>query len=128
MNQWHQADAPRGMPREEYGDLLEAGRGLNATAERCLLDVCERFSWKRRQSSWAMPTMEIEEWATLIEAARSQPPMVVKALTYRRAWNSACRAVQVSCDDGSDYVVKGSQVGRSAFNDQVVGRIALQLV
>ena len=54
-------------------------------------------------------------------------PMVVKALTYRRTWDSACRPVQVSCDDGNDYVVKGSQVGRSAFNDQVVGRIAMAL-
>lgn len=68
--------------------------------------------------------METEEWATLIQAANAREPMVVKAMTYRRFWDSSCRPVQVSCDDGNDYVVKGTQVGRSAFNDQVVGRIA----
>jgi len=71
--------------------------------------------------------METEEWATLFQEASALTPTVVKAHTYRRTWDSACRPVQVSCDDGNDYVVKGSQVGRSAFNDQVVARIALEL-
>jgi hypothetical protein len=71
--------------------------------------------------------MESEDWATLIQEASARVPMVVRAQTYRRTWNSACRPVQLSCDDGNDYVVKGAQVGRSAFNDQVVGRIARDL-
>jgi len=48
----------------------------------------------------------------------------VKAVTYRRTWDTTCRPVQVTCDDGNDYVIKGRNTGRSAFNDQVVGRIA----
>ncbi len=68
-----------------------------------------------------------EEWRRLFEVASQSKPNKTKAITYRRSWDSACRAVQVSCEDGNDYVIKGSQVGRSAFNDQVVGRIAWEL-
>ena len=71
--------------------------------------------------------MESNEWRTLFQASLTRDPMVTKALTYRRFWDSSCRPIHVSCDDGNDYVVKGAQVGRSAFNDQVVGRIASSL-
>jgi hypothetical protein len=71
--------------------------------------------------------MDEVDWTALIQTAQALEPTVVKAVTYRRSWDSACRPVHVTCDDGNDYVAKGSQVGRSAFNDQVVGRIANQL-
>lgn len=64
------------------------------------------------------------DWTSLFQNAQPEQPICTKAQTYRRSWESACRPVQVTCNDGHDYVVKGSQVGRSAFNDQVVGRIA----
>ena len=40
---------------------------------------------------------------------------------------SSCRPVHLACDDGQDYIVKGTQTGRSVFNDQVVGRIVFDL-
>jgi hypothetical protein len=71
--------------------------------------------------------MNPEEWKLLCEVGGQNKPKVTRAITYIRSWDSACRAVHVGCDDGNDYIVKGSQVGRSAFNDQVVGRIAWEL-
>ncbi len=55
----------------------------------------------------------------------ASPP---KAVTVIRKFDeSACRPVLVECDDGQLYVIKGSQTGRSAFNDNVVGRLAHSL-
>ena len=71
--------------------------------------------------------MNSEEWGFLFEVGGQNKPNVTRAMTYVRSWDSACRPVQVGCDDGNDYVVKGSQAGRSTFNDQVVGRIAWEL-
>ena len=51
------------------------------------------------------------DWASLLQAEKVDQPIVVKALTYLRFWDSACRAVHVSCDDGHDYVVKGPRSG-----------------
>lgn len=67
------------------------------------------------------------DWRGLLEDAGRKEPIGIRAITYRRSWESACHAVQVTAEDGYDYVIKGSQVGRSAFNDQVVGRIAWEL-
>jgi hypothetical protein len=71
--------------------------------------------------------MSPDEWKVLFKADGQNKPNVTKAITYIRSWDSVCRAVQVGYDDGNDYIIKGSQVGRSAFNDQVVGRIAWEL-
>lgn len=50
------------------------------------------------------------------------------ARTFLRVPNeSSCKTVHVEADDGEEYILKGSQTGRSAFNDQVVGRIAFNL-
>ncbi len=67
------------------------------------------------------------DWLDLIAASRQEPQRIVQAITYRRAWETSCRPVQVTCDDGQDYVIKGANTRRSAFNDQVVGRIAAAL-
>lgn len=45
----------------------------------------------------------------------------------KRFSESFCRPVLVECDNGETYVIKGTQSGRSAFNDNVVGRIANRL-
>lgn len=54
----------------------------------------------------------------------SLPKVVTVLHTYH---DSACRPALVECDDGEAYVIKGSQSGKSAFNDNVVGRIANRL-
>ncbi len=68
--------------------------------------------------------MDRPDWQSLIEESRLRGRRVVNAVTYRRTWDTTCQPVQVTCDDGHDYVIKGWNTGRSAFNDQVVGRIA----
>jgi hypothetical protein len=56
------------------------------------------------------------------------PHSLPKAVTVLRKFHdSACMPVLVECDDGELYVLKGSQTGRSAFNDNVVGRVAQSL-
>jgi hypothetical protein len=71
--------------------------------------------------------MNSDDWRLLFEVDGQNKPNIPNAVTYIRSWDSACRAVHLGCDDGNDYIVKGSQVGRSAYNDQVVGRIAWAL-
>lgn len=70
---------------------------------------------------------EHPDWGLLIAAARRQSQPIVQALTYRQTWGTACRPVRVTCNDRRDYVIKGANTGRSAYNDQVVGRIASAL-
>jgi hypothetical protein len=71
--------------------------------------------------------MNSDDWRHLFQVDGQNKPNIPNAVTYIRSWDSACRAVHLGCDDGNDYIVKGSQVGRSAYNDQVVGRIAWAL-
>jgi hypothetical protein len=64
-----------------------------------------------------------QDWELLFEKAKANEPIVVKAKTYRKSWPTFSKPVLVLCNDGKEYVVKGRQVGRAVFNDQVVGRL-----
>jgi hypothetical protein len=67
------------------------------------------------------------DWPTVIAAAMAGGAAPVSAKTYIRKWGSASRPIALSCDDGLVYVVKGSQAGRQAVNDHIVGHLGLAL-
>ena len=67
------------------------------------------------------------DWNVLIGAAVARRRSSVTALTYLRRWTTASQPVLLSCDDGRDYVVKGSQAGRMTVNDQIVARLGLAM-
>jgi len=56
-------------------------------------------------------------------AQQPQDPARVVAHTFRRAWGTASQPVLLACDDGREYVTKGSQVGRMVVNEHVVCRL-----
>jgi len=64
-----------------------------------------------------------QEWKDLIEEAEGWQPITVEAKTFHKSWDTSSRPVLLTCHDKQDYVVKGSQTGRSAFNEQVVARL-----
>jgi HipA-like kinase len=47
--------------------------------------------------------------------------------TFRRKWQSASRPVLLLCDDGKEYVVKGSHAGRQIVNDHIVAHLGAAL-
>lgn len=63
-------------------------------------------------------------WIEEIRAAQSTPPRVLAAELYLGQWDTSARPVLLTCADGRDYVVKGSNAGRKTVNDHVVGRLA----
>ena len=72
--------------------------------------------------------MPRENWDELITAALGSRPPAIRAHTYRRTFlTSSTPALLVCGDDNEEYVVKGSQVGRAIINDQIVGRLGMQL-
>jgi len=63
-------------------------------------------------------------WNQMIADAMADKVEVVSAHTYRgKKWDTYSKPVVLGCDDGSDYVVKGSQAGKAIVNEQVVGRL-----
>ncbi len=44
-------------------------------------------------------------------------------MTFRKKFSTYSRPVQVQCDDGLEYVLKGSHNGRSLVSEHVVGRL-----
>jgi len=67
------------------------------------------------------------EWERLRDAATATPPHLVEARAYRRSYSTLTKPVLLECADGMEYVVKGSQGGRSVFNEQVIGRLGTAL-
>jgi hypothetical protein len=67
------------------------------------------------------------EWERLLDDARATPPYTVRARTYRKSFPTLTKPVLLECEDGLEYVVKGSQGGRSVFNDQVIGKLGISL-
>ena len=68
-----------------------------------------------------------QEWESLLDAARASPTNPLVAQTYRKSYATLTKPVLLECDDGFEYVVKGSQGGRSVFNEQVIGRLGTAL-
>lgn len=70
--------------------------------------------------------MTPQEWVALFAQMKAdvgdiQTP---RAVTLLKAWPSASRPVAVRCDDGSEFVVKGLNVGAKPLaTEQVVGRL-----
>lgn len=62
-------------------------------------------------------------WIEAIRAEQLRPPKVVTGLIFLGGWETSARPVALTCDDGRDYVVKGSNAGRKTVNDQIVGRL-----
>ena len=72
--------------------------------------------------------MPSSNWEQMIAEAMTNPVSAVSAHTYRgKKWETFSKPIVLGCDDGKDYVVKGSQVGKAIANEQVVGRLGLQL-
>jgi hypothetical protein len=61
------------------------------------------------------------------QLASTRPTIVpvVNALTPLQSLKGSTQPVLVQCDDGHDYVIKGSQVGRSLIADHVVGALGV---
>jgi hypothetical protein len=68
-----------------------------------------------------------QEWDRLLDVARATPPNPVEARAYRKSYPTLTRPVLLACEDGLEYVVKGSQGGRSVFNEQVIARLGTTL-
>jgi hypothetical protein len=49
------------------------------------------------------------------------------AQTFMQAYSTASKPVLVRCDDGREYVVKGSQAGRMLVNDHLVAKLGALL-
>jgi hypothetical protein len=49
------------------------------------------------------------------------------AQTFMQAYSTASRPILVRCDDGREYVVKGSQAGRMLVNDHLVAKLGALL-
>lgn len=64
-----------------------------------------------------------DDWRQLIEYFAGRRRHSATAYTFLKKWGSASAPVQLRCDDGQEYVVKGPQTGRVAVNDQIVGRL-----
>lgn len=62
-----------------------------------------------------------ENWEQRILEAAPLKIRLIRAHTFRRAWESASRPRQLVCEDGHDYVVKGSHLKRTVVNDRLVG-------
>jgi hypothetical protein len=68
-----------------------------------------------------------DEWRALIEQARaSSRAAAVRAETFLKKWATASAPVLVRANSG-DYVVKGAQTGKQAVNDQIIGRLGMEL-
>jgi HipA-like protein len=66
-----------------------------------------------------------EDWAKLLKSVVTSMSAPVRAQTFVKKFPTASSPVLLRCDDGNDYVVKGSQAGRMIITDQVVGRIGI---
>ena len=66
------------------------------------------------------------DWHALIVAASKKQPDLVDAHTYLGKWKHS--AAKLGCSNGRSYAVKGTQVGRMAYNDQVAARFARVLL
>src|SRR5579872_5025551 len=63
------------------------------------------------------------QWQQLITAATANRPQSIMGETFFKKWNTASKPVRLGCSNGSTYVVKGPQMRRMAFNDQVSARL-----
>lgn len=64
------------------------------------------------------------QWIEAIRDAQTRPPRAVAAVSYLGRWETSSSPVLLGCSDGRDYAVKGSNAGKKAVNDQVIGRLA----
>jgi hypothetical protein len=68
-----------------------------------------------------------DEWAQLLKQARGDVTEIQypRAITFLKSWPTFSKPVCVRCDDGSEYVLKGTNVdGKAIVTEQVVGRLA----
>jgi hypothetical protein len=68
-----------------------------------------------------------KRWRSLLEDSTAQREKPLRAITFRQGWSTKARPVQVKCDDGNEYVVKGQQAGRQIVNDQIVARLGMAI-
>jgi hypothetical protein len=72
--------------------------------------------------------MPAREWKSLIESAMQSRPPPIQAMTYgEMKWATGSHPVLLRCSDGSDYVVKGKQVGGALVTEQIVGALGTLL-
>jgi hypothetical protein len=67
------------------------------------------------------------DWKSLIKKAQDKRLEPVNAETPRRVMGGASGAVEITCDDGKNYFVKGSQLGRAVVTEQIVAHLAIAL-
>ena len=68
------------------------------------------------------------EWDRLLDDAQSAREVAVEARAYTRSFPTLSKPVLLRGENGREYVVKGSQGGRSLFNEQVVARLGHAVV
>jgi hypothetical protein len=66
-------------------------------------------------------------WRSLLENSAAKREQPLRAITFRQGWRTKARPVQVKCDDGNEYVIKGQQAGRQIINDQIVARLGMAI-
>lgn len=65
------------------------------------------------------------EWIAGLQAGIKKRPKTVVATTFLKSLEGFSRGALVSCDDGSDYSVKGPQLGRAIVNEHIVARLGM---
>lgn len=81
-------------------------------------------SQESRAAAEAKPPSPAVDWESEIQAAIKRRAEPVEASIPRRIMNGASSAVQITCNDGKDYIVKGAQLGRVVINEQIVAHLA----
>lgn len=71
--------------------------------------------------------IEAAQWRSMIEAASASRPAPIGAGTVLKSFPTFSKPIVMACADGREYVVKGRQVGRAIFNDQVIGLLGRAL-
>ncbi len=68
--------------------------------------------------------MTSPEWKSLVEAAMAARDAPIKAISYGgKKWTTGSKPVLLRCSDGTDYAVKGKQVGKALVAEQIVGAL-----
>jgi hypothetical protein len=73
--------------------------------------------------------MDLRGWRAAVKTAQADRRLKpVVAESYVRTFPGVSRSVLVECDDGQPYVIKGlNSPGRTAFTEQVVGRLGKRM-
>jgi hypothetical protein len=72
-----------------------------------------------REGVFCVPSRK--QWTAMIKAAEGELGPILAAKRFYYTWKTLCKPALFSCDDDCEYVVKGSENGRTLINEHIVG-------